>query len=165
MTGQDVARCLEVARDVATLVIAGVATYYAAVTALATRQAGKDTVFIGSTVTSLLDVVTRARSVRAAYRAMFSKFTTAQEKAVARGRWLQQREEAGALLRELAEMLPEIAPAIEFWKIIEKEEDTFVTGDSLVLPKPSAIEAAYDRYDAEHAKFIKSVGVILRKLR
>jgi hypothetical protein len=157
----DFEELLATVRDASTIVIAAIAVYYTAAGAFATKQA----VFVGSTVASLLDVVTRARSVRAAYRGMFFKFPTVAEKTAARGRWLQQREEVGTILRDLAELLPEVAPAVDFWKVIEKEEDTFATADSLKLPNSSAINAAHERYDAEHAKFIKSVGEILRKLR
>ncbi len=146
---------------VAQVVIAGVAVYYTARTAWATR----DTVFLQSVVTSLNEVRSRASAVRAAYRGMFLRFSVVAEKAEARGAWLRQREEVSTLLGELAELLPEIAPVWDAWKVVEREEDTHATGDALALPPAAAINRAHYRYEDEHRKFVQCMGKVLRSLR
>jgi hypothetical protein len=150
---------------VAQVITAAIAVYYTALTAFATKRAGRDSVFLESTVGSLMSVVTSARKVRASYRSMFGKFASAKAKSEALGAWLRQREEVSDILAELCELLPEIAPAHEAWKVVEKQEDTHATSDSLKLPKPAEINSAHERYDVEHRKFIKCVGEIMRSLR
>jgi hypothetical protein len=159
---------------IAQVFIAVIAVWYAARstishhhTAESTRQfavATKESVFVESTVRSLMDVVARARAVRAAYRGMFTKFQSVKEKGATRVQWLKQRDEAGTILAELVELLPAIAPAFQAWKELEKEEDTYATGDALKLPTPKEINAAHARYEAEHLKFIKVAGEIMTKM-
>lgn len=156
------------ASSVATVVIAGIAVYYSAKAALAgsaTVRATKDSVFIESTVRSLMDIVAKARSVRAAYRGMFDKFGAVADKTAARMRWITQREEVSTILGELVELLPEILPAQTAWQELEREEDTFATSDVLVLPATKAINTAQQKYEDGHRKFIKCAGEIMHKLR
>lgn len=129
------------------------------------NQLNKESLFLQRVIAELFEILMLARGVSDCYTRLFGSFPTIKEKQEARTKWLEERERVSVRLRDISQMLPEIATAAEAWVKVEEEEDSHARSDGKKIADAKIADEAKKRYERTHKEFVTTMATLMKSIR